>query len=101
VKIKFAPGARAELDAVASAYDSLRPGLGEDFLVEAQRTLAYIREHPMARAPIIGSTRRWPLSRFPYGVLYAAENDTIYVLAVGHLRRDPEIWKQQARRPRE
>jgi hypothetical protein len=36
--------------------------------------------------------RRKFLSRFPYGVIFAAEEDRIRVVAIAHLKRRPEYW---------
>jgi hypothetical protein len=32
------------------------------------------------------------LTRFPYGVIYGLEGDTIIVVAVAHLHRQPRYW---------
>jgi ParE toxin of type II toxin-antitoxin system, parDE len=100
VRIKFVAAARAELFAIASAYERKRDGLGESFLAEVERTLSYIKEYPLARRPLIGVSRRWRLSRYPYGLLYAVDCEVLYVLAVGHLRRNPKFWKMRSRRQR-
>ncbi len=100
MNIRFVSAARIEMFRAARAYERKRGGLGERFLLEAERTLAFIKAHPSARAPIIEDTRRWRLSTFPYGLLYAVEGETVYVLAVGHLRRDPKFWKERSRRER-
>ena len=101
MRVKFVAAARDELFSIASAYEKKSQGLGDRFLTEAERTLAFMKQYPMARAPVLGETRRWRLSRFPHGLLYAVENKTIYILAVGHLRRNPKFWKRRSRRPRE
>ena len=42
-----------------------------------------------------GEVRRCLVHRFPYGVLYSVEPEGISILAVMHLRRDPDYWKQR------
>jgi hypothetical protein len=42
-----------------------------------------------------GDVRRSLVKRFPYGVLYAKEEGFIYIVAVMHLHRDPEYWKDR------
>jgi hypothetical protein len=39
--------------------------------------------------------RRCLVNRFPYGVLYSIESTEIFILAVMHLRRDPDYWKKR------
>jgi len=36
-----------------------------------------------------GRFRRYLLQRFPYGVIYAVDEDVIYIAAVMHLKRKP------------
>ena len=49
--------------------------------------------NPKAWTTIDGEVRRSLVRRFPYGVLYAEENDGVLVLAVMHLHRNPGYWK--------
>lgn len=44
---------------------------------------------------IEGDIRRSLVRRFPFGVLYAFENEDIFVLAVMHLHREPNYWKNR------
>ena len=39
--------------------------------------------------------RRSLVKRFPYGVLYVEEGDSLYILAVMHIRRLPGFWKHR------
>ncbi|MBX3301539.1 MAG: hypothetical protein KF693_04925 [Nitrospira sp.] len=36
--------------------------------------------------------RRYLLQRFPYGLIYAVEGQTIFVATVMHLKRKPGYW---------
>lgn len=42
--------------------------------------------------------RRCRLSRFPYGLIYAIENADTLVLAVAHLHREPDYWRDRLKR---
>jgi hypothetical protein len=35
------------------------------------------------------------LTRFPYGVFFAVDDDEVLVLAVVHLHRHPDTWKNR------
>ncbi len=39
-----------------------------------------------------GELRRYLLRRFPYGIIYHAATERIFVLVVMHLRREPDYW---------
>jgi hypothetical protein len=41
----------------------------------------------------IQEVRHCLVHRFPYGVLYSVESEGIFILAVMHLRRDPDYWR--------
>jgi hypothetical protein len=42
-----------------------------------------------------GETRRCLLRRFPYGLIYALDQDDILILAVAHTRREPGYWRDR------
>jgi plasmid stabilization system protein ParE len=84
--------AKVELNEAARYYEAESPGLGTAFLVEAERTVAAILEHP-ASSPVVGrSVRRRLLGRFPYGLVYRVRGEQLRVLAVMNLRRRPAYW---------
>lgn len=36
--------------------------------------------------------RRCLLARFPYGLIFVADQDAIVIIAVAHLHREPRYW---------
>ena len=42
-----------------------------------------------------GNIRRCQTRRFPYGVIYAQDLHGILILAVMHLYREPDYWKNR------
>lgn len=62
-------------------------------MVEA--CLQNIRRHPEIYPAVYKQVRQGVLRRFPYSVLYLAEDDII-VISVFHSSRDPKIWKRRA-----
>ena len=95
MSFRFHRDAEAELFEAIEYYEDVEPGLGQDFAVEiysaVQRAIAY----PRAWAVLEGEVRRSLVRRFPYGVLYAEEDDGIVVIAVMHLHREPGYWKER------
>ena len=69
--------------------------MGYDFAVEVysaiERTMAYAKAWPIVEEDI----RRSLVRRFPYGILYAEENEELFIVAVMHLHRDPDYWKHR------
>ena len=98
--MRFSVLARRELYRVAAKYERTSPGLGDRFLDDATRTIAFIKNFPEARQAKPGGVRFWPMSTFPYGLLYAVEPTFTVILAVGHIRRGPKYWLRVQRRSR-
>ncbi len=42
--------------------------------------------------------RRCRLSRFPYGLIYTIDNGDVLELAVAHLHRRPDYWRERLKR---
>ena len=89
------PPAEADIDSAAQRYESERPGLAARFLAEVDRTFTRLRERPLQFPAIANDVRRALLHTFPYAVYFRASDDVLIVLAVLHLRRHPETWRQR------
>lgn len=89
------PAAEAEMRAAAGFYQDCQPGLGTRFLDEVSRAGGRIADTPAAWPVVSGQIRRSLLNHFPFGLLYRIETKRIYVLAVMHLRREPNYWRKR------
>ena len=87
------PDARRELDDAALWYESERRGLGEEFLIEVERALDLVLEHPERFPDVHRGLRRIRVKRFPYSVIYRVAGNDVIVHAVFHARRNPATWK--------
>ncbi|MGA7876618.1 MAG: type II toxin-antitoxin system RelE/ParE family toxin [Desulfoferrobacter sp.] len=91
----FHPEAEAEfLDAI-DYYEGCESGLGYDFAVEVHSTIESILSFPNAWTVLKDDIRRCQIRRFPYGIVYSQDGDFIFILAVMHLHRDPDYWKDR------
>jgi len=95
VKVDFLNEAEEEFLAAISRYNGEREGLGDDFAAEVRRALERIREYPKAWVALSRRTRRCLVNTFPYGVLYQVRGDTLLIVAVMHLHRDPQSWRRR------
>ncbi len=91
----FHQEAEADLDDAAAYYESCEPGLGLEFADEIEATIDHILCFPNAWPIIAEDVRRCQTRRFPYGVLYTIENDSVHILAVMHLHRHPGYWEHR------
>jgi hypothetical protein len=77
-------------------YNAQRVHLGEEFRDEVWETIQRIKKFPEAWHPLSASIRRCQISRFPYGLIYAASESEILIIAVAHLHRAPEYWRSRS-----
>lgn len=94
--VEFHPEAAAEFDAALDYYRAARGGLAERFLAAVRASTDVAIASPDAGHALPGSVRRLLIRGFPYAVLYAAESERIYILAVAHTRRRPGYWRPRA-----
>lgn len=95
MKFVFHPEAEAEFFDAIEYYEAAETGLGQDFSLEVLNALENICEHPLAWPALVDDVRRCLTNRFPFGVIYGIEKGQIHVLAVMHLRRQPDYWKNR------
>jgi toxin ParE1/3/4 len=88
----FHPDAEIEFVESIDYYESCSSGLGYDFSFEVLSSIEAILQHPLAWPAIESDIRRCLVNRFPFGILYAVENQSIFILAVMHLHRKPGYW---------
>jgi len=93
--VVFRPQADDEAVEVRRWYEARRPGLGDEFGAEVDRTVARIAEHALAYPRVRGETRRAVLNRFPYAIYFRATPEEIVVLAV-HGRQHPARWQSRS-----
>jgi plasmid stabilization system protein ParE len=95
MKYQFHPEAEAELNASIDYYQEQRVGLGIEFAQEIYDTIQRIMAFPKAWQVLDGEIRRCLTHRFPYGVIYYQQEDTIVILAVMQMQKEPGYWKQR------
>lgn len=88
----------AEFDATEGAnwYNDKREGLGNEFLLALEAKVNAIQRNPLHFQIVYKNIRRALTERFPYGIFYIVEDDTIYILAIQHTSRNPKIWKKRS-----
>lgn len=89
----FRPVAAADVEAIHRRYEQERPGLGDEFLTEAGRSVDGIVTFPELHPTIYRDTRRALIHRFPYGLLYRIVDEDIVFVGCFHASRDPKAWK--------
>ncbi|WP_029146685.1 type II toxin-antitoxin system RelE/ParE family toxin [Methylophilus sp. 5] len=96
MKLRFHPEAVLELREAIFYYEHRQIGLGKQLNQEIKSTVELIKAHSQAWIIIGNNIRRTLVRRFPYGVLYTVEKDEIHILAIMHLNREPNYWKDRS-----
>ena len=91
------PAVYGELEHSRAWYEERAANLGTEFLGEVDNAIETVRKSPTIwpfqdeRQRI----RRYLMHRFPYAVIYRIRHETIQVIAVMHLRRHPDYWRER------
>lgn len=93
--IKILPDAEADIREAVMWYESQKIGLGERFVESLNTVFTLICERPASFPIVHRDIRRALTKRFPFGVFFLLEEDTVMVLAVYHASRDPRNWKNR------
>ena len=100
MKLVLDEAAKVELREAAFFYEDCREGLGQEFLQAIEFAFEQILERPELWRILKGRFRRYLVHRFPYGVIYTVEGQTLFVAAIMHLKRKPDYWLQRSSRGR-
>lgn len=96
MKVRILEDAQLELEDAADYYNQECPGLGYEFADEVFRSIDRITDNPEAWHSLSKRTRRCLTHRFPFAVIYQLREDLILVIAIMHLHRHPDSWKDRA-----
>ncbi|MCK5907864.1 MAG: type II toxin-antitoxin system RelE/ParE family toxin [Flavobacteriales bacterium] len=95
MKLIIKPFAEMDANEAALWYNDKFDGLGGEFLLSLDAKINAIQRNPKQFPLKHKNTRRALTDRFPYGIFYIIESETIYILAIIHTRRSPVIWKKR------
>jgi plasmid stabilization system protein ParE len=74
-------------------YEAQASGLGSEFVRAVDTCLSGIGRNLLAYPIIYKQARRALVRRFPYGILYVFDQDTVTIAACFHGKRNPKPWK--------
>ena len=89
------PEAEHDLKQAFSWYEDKRIGLGYDFLLQVDAGINFISRNPKIHPIEYKETRKHLVKRFPYKIIYLAEEEEIIILAVIHGKRRPDLIKKR------
>ncbi|MDC6167536.1 type II toxin-antitoxin system RelE/ParE family toxin [Paucibacter sp. XJ19-41] len=88
------PEAEAELaSAVAFCVRQFSTATAEDFLRTFESKLRLIADFPGLGTATSKGRRLFPIGRYPFSILYRAEEGVVRISAIAHHSRRPGYWK--------
>lgn len=91
----FHPEALNEYAEAVHYYAQQGAEVAQAFINAIEAVVYRIKESPTRYAVIDGDVRRCTVLKFPYGVLYTIEQDSVLIMAVMHCSREPGYWKSR------
>ena len=88
----FHPEALTEFNDAAAYYEEQSSGLGFRFVDAIESGFRQIERSPITWRRIRGDIRRFLVKTFPFGIVYTPIEDEILILAIMHLKREPDYW---------
>jgi plasmid stabilization system protein ParE len=92
VNVIFGDAAKIELAETFEWYEVQQKGLGKRFALALDLTKKRISVFPEISSEIVNGIRRAIIKGFPYGLIYSIDGETIEIIAVAHLHREPMYW---------
>lgn len=95
LSVEFHPDAKADLYGAMEWYNGERAGLGTAFVATVERTVQMVAVSPLIGSLVGKDLRRELVPTFPYSVIYAVEEQKLWIVAVAHFRRRPTYWRDR------
>jgi plasmid stabilization system protein ParE len=94
-RVHLRPDAETDIEEAATWYEKQLKGLGNELLDELLSAFETISDNPYIYNIVHRHTRRAMINRFPFGIYYRIEEESIVVVAVMHGSRHPKRWQQR------
>ena len=82
------PNAEADSQEAWKWYESQRPGLGDEWLMEVRAAIHQLEDDPERRPFYYRDFRRLLTRRFPYKFFYRIEKGRVIVFRILHAKRE-------------
>jgi len=95
MNVVFHPEAEREFLAAIRQYAEIDAALAADFEAKIEEATTLAVSFPDMWREVSRGIRRCLVRRFPFGLLYAHDDNILYILAVMHLHAKPGYWKSR------
>ena len=91
----FDPRAEEEFLLGAQYYENQEPGLGSRFITAVKVAVRVASANPRIHRETLGGCRKCRIIRFPYALIFRERNGEMPIIAVMHMKRHPDYWKER------
>ena len=95
MEVNFSIGSKEDIKQSAKYYEDAVIGLGKAFLEIIEEAVDNIIQYPKSSEILKKPYRRYLIERFPFGIIYTEGTNTIFIVAVMHLKRKPYYWLEK------
>ena len=93
IKVIILPFAERDIRDSVNNYANKEEGLEKKYLKVINHSFQLISENPLSFPIVRHKIRKLAIKDFPFNIFYVFENDSIYILAIFHTKRNPKVWK--------
>jgi hypothetical protein len=94
-KLIINPFAELELEEAKDWYNLQQDNLGNEFVMEIDKTIIRIKENPFQFPKEKKQIRKAVAKRFPYSLFFYVDDLIINIFAIFHSSKNPMIWKKR------
>lgn len=98
-RTELIPAAREELLEAFEWYLKRSDQAASNFLAEISRGAVVVARAPEIWPRFTGNTRRYPLYRYPFSLLYRYSAGVVTIVALAHHKRRPGYWRDRLEAP--
>jgi toxin ParE1/3/4 len=95
MKFFLHPQAQRELEQTVLFYRQQQAGLEKRFIEAVEDAINRACRNPLLYRKIEGNIRKCRLLHFPYAIIFRTKAERIEIIAVMHLRKEPNYWQSR------
>jgi toxin ParE1/3/4 len=95
MKFFFHPQAQEELEQAVFFYKNQQAGLENRFIETLEDAINRVCRNPLLYRNIDENIKKCRLLHFPYAIIFRIRLEQIEIIAVMHLRKQPNYWQSR------
>lgn len=95
MRIDWHESALSEFADAALYYGNIDEDLGWRFSSGVEVAIAQIKARPVQARKFDGQARKVRVKRFPFAVIYLFERESLQIISVMHMHREPGYWRRR------